>query len=214
MITENTRNGLIASASAVSSMHVRPSNNGALVTVSVPRAGHFILDFDPADLQAVSRQSNDLVFTFPGGGTTVLHDFFTIVAESGGMDFVLPDGTEMAVKDFLHDYDIETASGLTASNTGGAGAYNDDPGALVDGVDKLGALGKVSWSSLDLFQEDIILPSANANQSGLVGTTGNIKELIVGPVDPDTGNPIAAGGAAATVEEGGDLVFTIGQNAA
>ena len=107
-----------------------------------------VFDFDPATA-TVSRAGNDLVFQMDDGGSVTLARFF----EVGGQtlpSLVLPAGDEVASADFLSAFDInlETAAGPGASSSaasGGSGEYADDPGALIDGISRLGSLGTIFW---------------------------------------------------------------------
>ena len=107
-----------------------------------------VFDFDPATA-TVSRTGNDLVFQLDDGGSVTLSRFFE-VGDQPLPSLVLPAGDEVASAEFLSAFDVnlETAAGPGAgasSGSGGAGEYSDDPGALVDGISRLGSLGTIYW---------------------------------------------------------------------
>lgn len=131
--------------------------SGRIVTVPAPASGADFsipsspggvlqLGFDPG-AATVSRVDNSLVFELDGGGKVTVTDFFAVGDESlPGLR--LPDGTEVASADFFQgsDLDLSTAAGPAAGSPPGGGTnYADDPGALLDGVDKFGMLGTDYW---------------------------------------------------------------------
>lgn len=94
-------------------------------------------DFEQADVQL---EGDRLVFEFENGGQVVLE--FTDLDDSQTPNIVLADGTLLSVQEFLAylgERDVEPAAGPEGSATqgGGVGEYDDDPGNLLDGVDML-----------------------------------------------------------------------------
>ena len=119
-------------------------------TGSLPLAaysGNTITLADPG--ASFARSGNNLVITATDGSTSTIRDYF--VAEAGKIpDFSLPDGATIPGKDFLAaqnpDLDITTAAGPAASSPpGSGGTYDDNAGALISGVTRLGSQGTIYW---------------------------------------------------------------------
>jgi hypothetical protein len=123
---------------------------GQRVTIPVIPGCTVGFAFDPAHADA-ERVGDDLLFTLDNGGAVTLQNFF-VADEHGGLpNLRLPDGTITGSLDFFADsgMDLSTAAGPTASasaESSGMREYADDPGALVDGVDRLGSLGTDFWN--------------------------------------------------------------------
>jgi uncharacterized protein YegL len=112
--------------------------------------GRLEFAFDPSTA-TLSRpeNGNDLIFETDGGGRLVIAGFF----ETGAYplpEMAMPDGVVVSAVDFIAannpDLSVETAAG-PAPNGGGTDAYEADAGALVDSVDRLGALGSEGWDT-------------------------------------------------------------------
>lgn len=121
---------------------------GASLTVQSEANAILDLAFNPAEANT-DRVGNDLVFTLDGGGTVTLQGFFEVGDESLP-DLRLPDGSEIASLDFLSgaDFDLSTAAGPAggqANPSSGSGEYADDPGAAVNGINRIGMLGTDYW---------------------------------------------------------------------
>ena len=99
------------------------------------------------------REGNSLVITSQDGGVVRLVDYFVVgkdAAESANNlealpNFELADGTVISGPDFLlalsENLDIKPAAGPEASpKSNGSSQYQDDPGVLLGGIDRLGAV--------------------------------------------------------------------------
>ncbi|MDL2272576.1 hypothetical protein LJC23_06040, partial [Desulfovibrio sp. OttesenSCG-928-I05] len=122
--------------------------SGASLTVQSEANAILDLAFNPAEA-TMGREGNDLVFELDGGGTVTLQNFFEVGDESLP-DLRFPDGTEVASLDFLSgvDFDISTAAGPAGGQgnpSSGSGEYSDDPGAAVNGINRIGMLGTDYW---------------------------------------------------------------------
>ena len=116
------------------------------VTVETSPGGNLTLGFDPSTAEPF-REGTDLVMQTPDGGRVVMSEFFA-VGENPLPTFTLPDGTVVDAAALLEDsgIDMETAAGPGGGGgEGGGTSYDDDPGALLAGVDKLGKLGTFWW---------------------------------------------------------------------
>ena len=118
-------------------------------TVHVPcdKGKDLALTFNPAEV-AFSREGASLVISEWQGGKLAVTDFFTAKAED--LPFLLlPDGDKVNSADFLASLQIDTsmAAGTPAPgpDSGGEGAYDDDSGSLLSGVERLGSLGTSGW---------------------------------------------------------------------
>jgi hypothetical protein len=98
------------------------------------------LGFDPG-LTIVSRKGSDLIFSLEEGGSVTVANFFAS-GDAGLPALLLPDGSVIAGADFFtaHNIDINTAAGPAPRPPSGGTHYEDDPGELLKGVDRLEAL--------------------------------------------------------------------------
>jgi hypothetical protein len=130
-----------------------PAKDTGLMVYPSPGA-RFELDFQPADT-AITRPegSNNLVFQFDSGGKVIIVDFFA-VEKSLLPEFLLPDGRLVAAADTFVEQQADTfaeqqkdlpAAAGPGTPSGGSGEYDDDPGSLIDGIDRLGSLGTTYW---------------------------------------------------------------------
>ena len=93
-----------------------------------------------------TREGNDLVMQSENGGKVTVVNFFAVGEENTLPNVVLADGSLVAGEDFLRGQaptlDIRTSAGESESaETSGLSNYNDAPGTLLGGIDRLGALG-------------------------------------------------------------------------
>ncbi len=198
-----------AGTSRPSSVHVAAPAAGA--NVDIATAGQVIIDFDPsrADFE---RTGNNLVITSDNGGKAVIVNFFV----TGGQalpEFVLPDKTEVAGADLLQqlnpEMDLSTAAGPSGASSSGAGAYDDNSGDLLGGLDRLGSLGTDFWgrntTPPEPIQENLIVAPVAAPiiapltpvSIGIVPTTPT--QPPEGPGTPEYS--LELGGANLTVNE-------------
>ncbi len=127
---------------------------GQVITVPVTPGMELELGFDPGSEAQLSRDGDNLIFTFADGGRIVLADFYTQEMEQlPTMDI---QGAQINAEDFLASLGDETllpAAGPTAPqapaspDSGGSGTYGDSAGNLIDGVDALGTLGRNFWGN-------------------------------------------------------------------
>ena len=130
----------------------------AELTLRAEPGGRLAMDFQPSMATAIRPDgTNDLVFQFDNGGKVVITDFFA-AGENKLPEFLLPDGTLVSAEDVFADslMDLSPAAGPKTPGTpgGGAGEYSDDPGALVEGIDRLGSLGTSYWDRSTESPED------------------------------------------------------------
>ena len=117
------------------------------VVVETSPGGNLTLSFDPSTATP-TREGTDLIMETPEGGRVVMSEFFA-VGENALPTFTLPDGTVVDATDLLEasGVDLTTAAGPGggAPGTGGTN-YDDNPGDLLAGTDKLGKLGTFWWT--------------------------------------------------------------------
>ncbi|MDR1243396.1 MAG: hypothetical protein LBM00_11560, partial [Deltaproteobacteria bacterium] len=165
-----------------------PGENAHLVIAAL--SSRLALEFDPANIDDVVKQDNDLVFTMPGGSTVTIRDFFEFIKETS-IDFLLPDGTVLSSKSFLSPFeiDVDTAAS-TVSASGGLGDYESDSGSLLSGVSRLNT------------GEDI-----DVSTPGMpIGSEGPVSSAPI--TIPTLSLSMAANGNVSSVE-GENLVFTL-----
>ena len=117
------------------------------VAVEASPGGNLTLSFDPSTTDS-SRDGNDLIMQTEDGGQIVMTNFFA-VGENALPTFTLPDGTVVDAADLLESsgVDITTAAGPAGGGANGGGtSYDDFPGSLISGVDKLGVLDTFQWN--------------------------------------------------------------------
>ncbi|GHV53502.1 hypothetical protein FACS1894206_04310 [Deltaproteobacteria bacterium] len=103
-----------------------------------------------SDPNMVNMEGNNLTFSFDDGGKIVLEGYYDHFADKTLPTMVMESGDELAGEDFLASLkeDLLTAAGPGAgagAAGSGSGEYADDPGALIDGVNRLGSLGTIFW---------------------------------------------------------------------
>lgn len=148
---------------------------GGQLCLPVTAESTLAFDFDLS--QAVfEREGTDLIIGLPGGASVRLEDLF-VLGKTPGQMFGLPailleDGSIVDAGDFLRgldpSMDVTPAAGPSAgSASGGIGEYAGDPGLLVEGIDRLGALGTTRWSAELPEGEDVVYSAAaTAGQTG------------------------------------------------
>ncbi|WCB47652.1 DVU1012 family biofilm structural adhesin [Nitratidesulfovibrio vulgaris] len=114
-----------------------------VITIQNAAGLKLALEFAP-DAATTEKSGNDLVFTFPEGGQVIVSDFFAQL-EGGNVPTFVIEGQELPGDAFLTAFNAELlpAAGPGAgggAGSGGVGDYTDDPGNLVDSVDRLGTL--------------------------------------------------------------------------
>lgn len=98
----------------------------------------------PADGATMAQDGQNLTFSFPDGGQIVLTDFFAQYGTGAAPSFIV-EGQELPGDAFLTAFnaDLLPAAGPAGgggAGSGGVGDYQSDPGALINTVDRLGAL--------------------------------------------------------------------------
>ena len=145
------------------------------------------LDFAP-DPNFVAKNGQDLEFSFEDGGTIVLQGYYDYFEEGGLPVMVLDSGDEIAGEDFLASLneDLLTAAGPAAGPggdpSGGSGEYADDPGALVDGIWRMGSLDTIYWGRATEVPEDytgLELPGGTFSLGGLTDMGDNILSAAI-----------------------------------
>lgn len=144
-------------------------------TVACDKGKSLTLTFNPAEV-AFSREGSSLIISEWQGGKLAVTDFFTAKAEELPL-LTLPDGDTVNSADFLASLNIDTsmAAGTPAPgpDSGGEGAYNDDPGSLLNGVERLGSVGTNAWGLATAAKEtDSSSAVAHTLESGLPNTPG------------------------------------------
>ena len=116
---------------------------GQRVEITPTAEGRLALDFVPQDA-TIARQGEDLVFSFPDGGTVVLVGFYDLPADH--LPEFAVDGVAISGEAFfaaLNNPDLMPAAGfLNAPHTGGLDAleFNDASLTLLEGLKTLGGL--------------------------------------------------------------------------
>lgn len=125
--------------------YVPAPESDARLTVACGAQNSLHFAFDPSAATLTRPEgTNDLAFALEDGGIVTLQGFFP--APAGLLsELVFPDGTVIGAADFLAaaSQELVTQSGPGAAvvMSGSGPRYNDDPGELLEGVDKLGKLG-------------------------------------------------------------------------
>ena len=142
--------------------------SGQTIVVPVDQANmRMALGFMP-DPNAVEKNGQNLEFTFEDGGKIVLEGYYDHFQSKTLPVMVLDGGDELPGEDFLASLreDLLTAAGPGAgagAPGSGAGEYADDPGALINGVDRLGDLGTIYWG---YGSEEVIRPDEISTRLG------------------------------------------------
>lgn len=156
-----------------------------------------VIDVRPGQAVRLAEDRSGLSFTRDGvdlvqsgaAGTTVYKAFFAQGEGRPLPSLLLEDGSSVGGEDFLQsmnpDMDLSTAAGPSKSaGAGGAGEYDDDPGALLDGVDTMGSLkGLGLWGVQRLAPEIPEAPAApETAETG--AAAGGAPVRPTDPVDP------------------------------
>ncbi|MDR1359648.1 MAG: hypothetical protein LBJ82_01590 [Deltaproteobacteria bacterium] len=128
---------------ALQTVMVPMPGGGAKLVVSSSPGGQLHLGFDPGRA-TVSRQGSDLVFELEDGSEVVIASFFA-VGNFGFPALRLPDGSLVAGMDFFSGHDIDLTPAAGPRPASGGTNYEDDPGELVSGLDRLEALEPSAW---------------------------------------------------------------------
>ena len=179
----------------------KPEAGGELVVPSSP-GGRLQLEFEPG-AATVSRRENDLVFVLDGGGSVIVADFFA-VGDVGLPSLRLPDGAVVSSMEFFsgHDIDLAPAAGPAPRPASGGTRYEDDPGTLLDGVDRLEALEPSSWDR----EDSPASPTTAGNQPAGAAARQGGDSGDEGASSADSGDiflfaGLAAGGSATEIVE-------------
>ena len=164
---------------------VAAPSQGQNITVQASPGGVVELAFNPAEAD-ISRDGNDLVLE-TGEGSVTLGGFFEVGNESLP-SFTLPDGVDIAAEDFLAaqnpNMDLTTAAGSSSNSDGSGTQYNDDPGALLGGLNRLGDQGTFQWGRAVEEPKEMIdftfVPGGSVNFGVLAGGV-----LVAGQVYED-----------------------------
>ncbi|MCL1890129.1 MAG: hypothetical protein FWF99_06495, partial [Desulfovibrionaceae bacterium] len=123
------------------------------------------LDFSPETTgMDLVQDGNDLRMAFENGSEIVLRDFFSFM--DARLDL---DGVQLDAAAFLAAFapDLATAAGEAAA--GRLGAYSDDAGNLLGGVDALGTQPGIPFGGESVHADD---PLAAAPRLGTAGEAG------------------------------------------
>jgi|GEM_PF-5596450 len=110
------------------------------------------LDFESGNGLIVTVVRGDLSFLFPDGGRVTLIGFYS--DDMALQEFIiLPDDTQVTLEAFLEQVEggitgvppIDRDAANSAFFEGGAESYMDDPGKLIEDLDRLGMLGTDYW---------------------------------------------------------------------
>ena len=182
-MAQNTENSTNKPGQTVVVSTPEPGQN---ITVQSSPGGVVELSFNPAEAE-ISRDGNDLVMEL-GEGSVRIDDFFT-VGDAALPSFSLPDGVEISAEDFLAaqnpDMDLTTAAGSSTNTDSSGTAYNDDPGALLTGVNRLGDQGTFHWNRAVEPAEEMITFAYVPGGAVIFGLEGPDGVLVAGQVYED-----------------------------
>jgi hypothetical protein len=164
-----------------------PKDGAELVVPSSP-GGQLRLGFDPGSA-TVSRRGNDLVFELEGGEAVIIANFFA-VGNFGFPTLRLPDGSVVPGLDFFSGRDIDLTPAAGPRLASGGTHYEDDPGELVGGLDRLDAQEASSWDR-EPSSSPANPPSAGENASARPSPEA---EPADGPPAPEESPPSSGGG--------------------
>ncbi len=193
-------------------IHVPAPTAGQTVAVESSGAGTVQLPFDPSGA-TYGRSGNNLVFESDNGGRVVLTDFF-VVGEHPLPSLTLPGGATVAAADLFTGIDLSTAAGPSAGPSaaatgGGEGEYADNAGSLLNGVDKLNALGTVFWDRGTEPAQDVVQGVATILNIGIETTlyqARSVNESDAGTSLNFSFAPPASGTVVLTFTVGGSAV--------
>ena len=158
--------------------------------LAVPGVGIALL-FNPEDA-TLSRDGDNLVFSFTDGGNATIADYFSV---NGHLvpNFFLPGGAVVSLADLAQGTGLATAFGHAdmrlSSDSSGIGEYADGSGSLVSGVDRLGSLGTDYWTREAA--ENGNLEGGGAHRAPAAATPAPVNPDPVEPtpVEPDPIGP-------------------------
>ncbi|MGD9224707.1 MAG: Ig-like domain-containing protein, partial [Desulfobacteraceae bacterium] len=112
--------------------------------VAVTAGVEIVTNFDFANV-AVEKAGAHLIFRFPEGGSFTLENINTLISDDQSPTIVLQDGTVVSAGQILAsivapESEIEPAAGESGQPSGGVSDYQDNPGSILDGVEKLDGL--------------------------------------------------------------------------
>ena len=118
--------------------------------VVVPADSMTVLNISFAMSDAeLSADGSSLVFQFPDGASITVTDFFGDTPSDMPRIHVSGEEEEMSGEGFLQVYDPTLLAAETdwTPQSSGDSEYHDDPGALLQGLDKFGKLGTDYWGN-------------------------------------------------------------------
>ena len=192
---------------------MRPSP-GEHTTISGASGKHLHLHFAHERDVSITVSRESVSFVFPDGGRITLSAFSA--EESVTETVVLRNGTAVTFATFLELAEVEFVS-IDAQDVpeNGLENYTDDPGALLDGIDRLGKLGTDYWGDASGMRvwslgmpdnseqegmPDIIIPGTLSISMFMFEDGMPFKYQLAARADPATGP------ADTTLEEGYDPV--------
>ena len=198
-----------------------PVQNGVGAVISLVPGTILSLTFDLAEVRA-EMTGKDLVLSFAEKGDVTLENFAEWALDPAS-EVVLEDSSAVTAADIaaLWDIDVlEPAAGQSTPGSGGAGEYRDDPGTLLDGVDRLGTLGPRDFTGGDEITpdgtgstaggdaipevtDDTVTTAEDASVQGNVLTNDTIADGVAGVVvgtGPENGM--------VTIADDGSYVYT------
>ncbi|NIQ10214.1 MAG: hypothetical protein GWO08_14905 [Gammaproteobacteria bacterium] len=95
------------------------------------------INFDPGTESTQEFVDNDLVFTLEGGAVLTFENFAADVNNGDVTAIMLADGTVIPIEALIAAWNLEVPE-TAAGEAGSTGEYQDDMGAALDGVNKLG----------------------------------------------------------------------------
>ncbi len=161
-----------------SAHHLKLPETAQISTIQAAEGVLYHLDFSLAEA-LIAASETDLVFQFEQDQLIILQDFLALSAAENPPKLVLPDGQIIVggveLQALLGD-ELEPAA-ATPVASGGVGEYDDDLGAALEGVDKLGTLGS-GFSSREVTQTEATL-------------SGQPADVVFAEVPVDTNPPVA-----------------------
>ena len=141
---------------------------GERVVMQYMEGARVILKFPPSDV-VITIRDDTLCITFPDAGVLVVRHFF-----AGGPQSLpgvtLPDGRELTGEEFLNEFNAELLRSWVKVWENGIGQYQDDPGELIGGIDRLGSLPTIYWArktETDDWYKESPLADSEGTDSGI-----------------------------------------------
>ncbi|MGD9189119.1 MAG: VCBS domain-containing protein, partial [Desulfobacteraceae bacterium] len=112
--------------------------------VSVTPGLEIKAEFDFSNV-AIEKAGQHLVLRFLEGGSITLENFGSFIDNEQSPTILLEDGSILSADQILAsiqspEIDVEPAAGQTGPDSGGVSEYEDNPGAILDGIEKLDGL--------------------------------------------------------------------------